>query len=695
MADRLNVTSLDFDTIKTNLKNFLKQQSEFQDYDFEGSGLNVLLDILAYNTHYNSYYLNMVANESFLDSAMLRNSVVSHAKKMGYTPRSSAAPRATVNVIVDSGSSTPGSLTMPKGFQFLSNQIDNQAYNFVTLSDVTVDKTANNFVFSNLNIYEGQFVTYNYTHSQSSNPKQIFDIPEENIDTNTLTISVRPSISNTEITVYSKAQDVLTVGADSEVYYLQEGLNGTYQFYFGDDILGKKLPDGAYITATYLTTNSTAANKANNFVVTSSLSGFTNITVNSISSASGGADRETVDQIKYAAPLNFLSQNRAVTKNDYIKLIQQKYPSFEAVNVWGGEENDPPIYGKIFVAAKPKLGFEVTETEKEFVKDTILKPISIMTVTPEIVDVDYNYLKIESFVYYDPTKTTQSENDIKTGIKSLIQTFCDTELNKFNSYFKYSSLEGQVDSYSRSIVSNEIELFLAKKFRPDLINSDNYILDFGVPLNQGTTADNFYSSPTFDLVDEEGVSRECFFEEIPSSFSGVESISVTNPGYGYTSTPTVTIVGDGSGATAFATIVNGKISKITVTNTGIGYTSAAIQITGGGGSLGAANAVLEGRYGKIRIAYYKADETTSQNIKVVINQNKNNGDAGIIDYVLGKVTLTDFKPTDVNNDFKDISIHIRPKINIIQSKLNKMLVLDAEDPTSITVKTFKTSWAII
>ena len=691
MADRLNVTSLDFDTIKTNLKNFLKQQTEFQDYDFEGSGLNVLLDILAYNTHYNSYYLNMVANESFLDSAMLRNSVVSHAKKMGYTPRSSASPRATVNVIVDSGSSTPGSLTMPKGFQFLSNQIDNQAYNFVTLSDVTVEKTANNFVFSNLNLYEGEFVTYNYTHSQSSNPKQIFDIPEQNIDTNTLTISVRPSISNTEITVYNKVQDVLTVGASSEVYYLQEGLNGTYQFYFGDDILGKKLPDGAYITATYLTTNSTVANRANNFVATSSLSGFTNITINSISSASGGADRETVDQIKYAAPLNFLSQNRAVTKNDYIKLIQQKYPAFEAVNVWGGEENDPPIYGKVFVAAKPRLGFEVTETEKEFVKDTILKPISIMTVTPEIVDVDYNYLKIEASVYYDPTKTTQTESDIKTGVKSLIQTFCDTELNKFNTLFRYSNLEGLIDTYNKSVVSNEIELFVGKKFIPDLINSGNYTLDYGFELERGTTYDNFYSSPTFNMIDEEGATRTCFFEEIPSSFSGVESITVTNPGYNYISTPTVTIVGDGEGATATATIVNGKLSKVTVTNPGIGYTSAAIQITGGGGLLAAASAVLEGRFGQLRISYYKLDEVSSQNTKVVINRNRNSGVAGRIDYVLGKITLQDFRPTDVNNNFKDIMIHFRPKINIIESKLNKMLVLDESDPTSIAVKTIKTS----
>lgn len=691
MADRLNVSGLDFDTIKTNLKQFLKQQTEFQDYDFEGAGLNVLLDILAYNTHYNSYYLNMVANESFLDSAILRNSVVSHAKKFGYTPRSISSPRAVVNVTVDSGSANTGSLTIPKGYIFLSNQLDNRAYNFVTLENTTTTKTGNNFVFSNVNIYEGQLVTYNYTHSQSSNPKQIFDIRDESIDTSTLTVSVRPSSTNTDVTVYTLATDVLSVDANSEVYFLQEGQNNLYQIYFGDDVIGKKLPDGAIVSLQYLTSEGSTANGANNFVATTSLSGYTNITVDSVNKASGGSDRESVDEIKFAAPLNFLSQNRAVTKNDYIKLIQQKYPAFESVNVWGGEENDPPIYGKVFVSAKPRLGFEVTDTEKEYVKENILKPISVMTVTPEIVDVDYNYLKIESSIFYDPTKTTQSESDLKTGVKNVIQNFCDTELNKFNAYFKYSNLEGRIDNYSRAIVSNEVELFVAKKFRPDLINSDSYTLDFGMELKRGTTEDNFYSSPTFNMVDEEGVTRECFFEEIPSSYSGVQSITVTNPGYGYTTTPTVTIVGDGEGATAYATIVNGKISKITVTNPGIGYTSAAVQISGTSGLLGAASAVLEGRYGQIRIAYYKLDEISSTNTKVVINQNKNNGVAGTIDYVLGKITLNSFSPVGVNNDFKDIMLHMRPSINIIQSKLNKMLVLDSEDPTSITVKTYKTS----
>ena len=686
MADRLNVSELDFDQIKNNLKTFLKQQTEFQDYDFEGSGLSVLLDILAYNTHYNSYYLNMIANESFLDSAALRNSVISHAKKIGYIPRSARAPKAIVDVTVQTNNSTPGSLTIPKGYEFFSTQIDGVSYKFITLESHTVSKTGNNFVFTDIPIYQGELVSYTFINSYSSNPKQLFTLPSADIDTTTLTVSVRQSTENTTSVVYSTSSDVLNIDSSSEVYYIQEGKNGEYDIYFGDDIVSKKIPDGGVITAEYLITKNELANKANSFVATTPISGYSTIIVNPVIAAAGGSVRETVDQIKFAAPLSLLSQNRAVTKNDYIRLIQQKYPQFDAVNVWGGEENDPPVFGKVFVSAKPKLGFEITQTEKEFIKENILKPISILTVTPEILDVDYNYLKVEAQVFYDKTKYSGSQSQLENALVTVIENYCDTNLNKFNSYFQYSGLETAIDAYDRSIVSNEVELFVAKKFRPDLINSDNYVLDFGFELERGTTSDNFYSSPDFTMVDEDGVQRQCFFEEIPSSFTGVESITVTNMGYGYTSTPTVEIVGDGEGATARAVIVNGKLSSIEVLTPGINYTTAAVRITGGGGSLGAASAVLEGRYGQIRISYFKTDEVSSQSTKVVINRNRNNGITGTIDYKLGKIFINNFNPIAVNNDFGDIQVHIKPKSSVIQSKLNKMLVLDPDDPTSVVVK---------
>jgi len=405
--------------------------------------------------------------------------------------------------------------------------------------------------------------------------------------------------------------------------------------------------------------------------------------------ASGGSEKETVDQIKFAAPLQFTSQNRAVTKNDYIKLIQQKYPQFEAVTVWGGEENDPPVYGKVFIAAKPRLGFEITESQKEFVKEEIIKPISILTVTPEIVDVDYNFLKIISKVYYDPTKTISNLNNLKTSVETQITNFCEENLNTFNSIFKSSLLKTEIDNLDKSIISNEIDLFLTKKFRPDLTNTNSYVLDFGVALDKGTTVDNLYSNPEFTMLDEDGIRRQCFFEEVPSSFTGVESITVTNPGIDFSTTPTIEIVGDGQGATASATIVNGKLSKIIVTNPGVGYTTATVRITGGGGRLSAASAVLEGRFGQLRIIYYKPDEVTNENTKVILNFGKNNGVMGSIDYVLGKIYINEFNPLAVANAFGEISVNIRPKISVISSIRDKMLAFDIEDPTSVVVEVYK------
>ena len=687
MADRLKVTELDFDDIKTNLKNFLKQQSEFQDYDFEGSGLSVLLDVLAYNTHYNAYYTNMIANESFLDTALLRNSVVSHAKKLGYTPRSVSAAMAVIDLTVNSGNSTPGFLTLPKGYIFLSDEVDGRSYSFVTLENHSVSKSGNNFVFPSIPIYEGTLTSYSYVHSQATNPTQTFVLPDSNIDTKTLTVTAQPSTVNTDITIFNTATDLLSQTSDAEIYFLQEGPDGKYQVYFGDNVFGKKLTDGSVVNLQYLISSADAPNSANNFVATSAVSGYSNMVVTSKVRASGGAQRESIEDIKFAAPLQSLSQNRAVTKNDYIKLIQQKYPAFESVNVWGGEENDPPVFGRVFVAAKPRLGFEVTDTVKDFVENEILKPISILTVTPEMVDVDYNFLKVESELIFDRNKTTLTENDLKNSLRNLILDFCNNNLNKFNTFFNYSGLETAIQNFNKSIISNEVEFLVGKKFRPDLTKPNTYILDFGLPLNKGALTENFYSTPDFTMVDEEGVSRQCFLEEVPSSFSGLESVIISNGGFNYTTTPTIEIIGDGEGATATATIINGKLARVTVNSPGVGYTTATIRIVGGGGNSASAVAVLEGRYGQIRISYYKIDEVTSEYTKIVLNRNRNSGAAGRIDYVLGRITIDDFGPTAVNNDFGDITVYMRPASNIIESKLNKMLVLDSDDPTSIVVNT--------
>jgi hypothetical protein len=316
-----------------------------------------------------------------------------------------------------------------------------------------------------MEIFEGKLLSYSYNHSEISNPKQIYEIPDAKVDTSTLRVTVQQSSSNTETVVYNPVDDSISLTSDSKTYFLQEGQNGKYQIYFGDNIVGKKLPDGGVVNVTYLSTSGSVSNKANSFIATAPVSSFTNFTVNSVAAAAGGSERETVDQIKFAAPLQFTSQNRAVTKNDYVKIIQQRYPQFDAVNVWGGEENIPPVYGKVFISAKPKLGFEVSDTEKDFFINEIVKPVSVLTVTPEFVDVDYNFIKLISSVYYDPTKTDLNTATLQSKVTNSINSFANQNLNKFNSIFSSSKLRTNIDNSDTSIASNELEIFLSKRFR--------------------------------------------------------------------------------------------------------------------------------------------------------------------------------------------------------------------------------------
>lgn len=681
MADRLRVTELDFDTIKQNLKNFLNQQSEFTDYDFEGSGLSVLLDLLAYNTHYNAYYLNMVANESFLDTALLRDSVVSHAKTLGYVPYSQRAPIATINFTAQSATSNSGSLTIPSGFAFLSNQIDNTSYNFVVLDEITVSKANNQYYFENLDIYEGQLVTYVFNYDQASNPKQVFNLPDVNIDTTTIKVTSIPAAGNTQVTVYNKVTDVLDVTSTSEVYYVQENKGGKFQIYFGNDVVGKKLPDGAVVSVTYLVTNGTAADKANNFVATATLvdslnEGINNFVISPVSAASGGSLRESVDEIKFGAPAQFTTQNRLVTFKDYESYIKKNYPSVDSLSVWGGEDETPPVYGKVFVSLKPKQNYYISETEKQRIIDDIIKPKAIVSVGAEIIDPQYLYLLINNYVEYDKKKTTQSAEAIKTSIRSAILNYNNTNLNKFDATLILSKLQDVVDGVDlNAIRGSETLLRLQKRFVPELNVSKTYDIQFNAELHRGTTTNRLASSE-FDVFDSLGVRRTAQLEEVPNSYTGITEINVTNPGFGYTIAPTVTITGDGTGATAVATIINGRVQKITVTNRGTDYTTALITLSGGNGYGATAVAVLDARFGTLRTVYY---DNFAQ--KQVIRDR-----AGTIDYQNGIVTLTDIRFLSVKPSDGFIRISLESEKGIISSAKNTIITIDETDPAAIVTE---------
>jgi hypothetical protein len=681
MANRLRVTELDFDTIKSNLKTFLNQQTQFTDYDFEGSGLSVLLDILAYNTHYNAYYLNMVANESFLDTALLRDSVVSHAKNLGYVPYSKKASIATINFLVNSSSSTPSTLTIPSGYSFLSNKIDGKSYNFVVLEEITSTKANNSFYFENLNIYEGQLITYSFTQNQSTNSKQIFTLPDDNIDTTTIKVGVSPSIGNTSISIYSKVTDVLDVKTDSEVYFLQENKNGQFQIYFGNDVIGKKIPDGGIVSVTYLLTNGEDANKANNFIATSTLSdtlseSLTNFTVTPVSAASGGSERESVDNIKFGSAAQFATQNRLITTKDYESYIKKNYPAVDSISVWGGEEETPKAYGKVYIALKPKEDYYISETERQRIIDEIISPKSVVSVDTIIRDPEYLYLLVENYVEYDKKKTTQNAEGIKNSIRNSILLYNQTNLNQFASTFVLSKLQDSIDSVDlNSIRGSETILRLQKRFEPNLLSSSSYTINFNAELHRGTIT-NRMTSTQFDVFDPFGTRRTVLLEEIPQSFTGVTSIEITNGGSGYLIAPTVTITGDGSGATAIATIVNGRVDSITVTNRGSGYTRALISISGGSGYGATAIGVLDAKFGTLRTIYY--DEFVQRQ---VVNEN-----AGTIDYSLGTITLNDIRILSVSSGDGLIRLTVESERGILSSNKNTIISIDDTDSTSISTE---------
>jgi hypothetical protein len=679
MADRLRVTELDFDTIKNNLKAFLKQQNEFTDYDFEGSGLSVLLDILAYNTHYNAYYLNMVANESFLDTALLRNSVVSHAKSLGYTPYSTKSPVSTINFEVKSNNPNNATLTLTKGFSFLSNQIDGKSYNFVVLDDVTSTKANSSYLFENLEIHEGQLVNYRFVYDEQSNPKQIFTIPEDNIDTSTLKVTVFENSTTTEFSVYEKVKEILDVTSSSEVYFLQESRTGKYQIYFGDDVIGKKLPAGAVIILSYLVTNGTQANKANNFVSTSvvvdSLSeSLSNFIITPVSEASGGSNRESVESVRSSSIKQYLSQNRLVTYKDYESFILNNYPNIDSISVWGGEEEIPPVFGKVFVSLKPKNNYFLSEAEKQRIVDEIIKPKSIVSIDTLIKDPEFLYVKITNTVTYNENKTTYTPEIFKNLIRTTILNFFDVNVNKFNSTFALSKLEEEIDNLSNdSILGIQSSIRLEKRFKPELSVRNSYKINFNAELFRGNIIDRLVSDEfkTFD-VDNRTI-RRAQIEEVFEAFTGIAEILITNPGSGYTSIPEVTITGDGTGATARAKIVNGRVQSIVITNRGVNYTRAIITVSGGGGFGCKASVILNTRFGVLRTVYF--DENSER--KVI------NPIAGTINYDTGEVILDNLNILATYSDDGFLRINAKSQNDVISSDKNTIITIDNIDPTSI------------
>ena len=474
-SNKLTVSDLDFDNIKINLKTFLQGQSEFQDYDFEGSGFAVLIDMLAYNTHYLGFNANMLANEMYLDSADIRKNIVSLAKMLGYTPTSARASNATLSVKVNNVPTTTTSLTMNKGTVYTTS-VDGTSYQFVTNQSYTVQPNAGVFQFDNVNVFEGTLVTFKYT-VDSNDVDQKFIIPSNNADTSTLKVSVQTSVSDTTTEVYNLANSYSGLTDITKSYFLQESDDERYEVYFGDGILGKKPVDGNIVILEYVVTNKTEANGASSFVLSGDIDGFSNVTITTTSNAANGSEPQTKESFRFNAPLQYTAQDRAVTSKDYETIVKSVYANAQSVSAWGGEDDETPQYGVVKIAIKPISGSTLSTSTKETIKNQ-LKQFNVVSVRPEFVDPETTSILLTSNVKFNAEATSKTSDTIKSNVITTLTDYNTNTLNQFDGVFRYSKIIGLVDNTDTSIVSNITKVKIRKDFTPLIGTSSRYDIYF-------------------------------------------------------------------------------------------------------------------------------------------------------------------------------------------------------------------------
>ena len=505
-ASKLAVSELDFDNIKTNLKQFLGDQNEFADYNFDASAMSVLLDLLSYNTHYNAFYLNMIANEMFLDTASIRSSVVSRAKHLGYTPVSMKGAKAYVDLTI-TPADDPATIVIAKNTQF-SAAVDGVAYTFCTSNSATVNVNANGiYTSANVELTQGIPLTHKYT-ANTSDPDQKYLLPNANTDTTTLTVKIQVSATSSDLHTYTAANDTTTVNSTANVYFLEEDEEGRYDITFGDGIIGRALVTGNIIVLSSLVADGDAPNGAKTFSPVSGVGGYSNVIVSTITNAVGGAERDSINTIKFNAPKNYQAQNRAVTISDYKRLLERDYPAAESVIAWGGEEHDPPVYGKVYLAIKPQTGLSLSSSTKSYIADTVLGGRNIVSITPEVVDPDYMYITITSTISYDSTRTTESAEEIKNSISNTVYQDGVNNLGLFANQFRYSPLIQQIDQTETSIESSLTSVKLRREITPILGSSTSYTLKFSNEIKHDSNTDVSVSSTRFSHNDDNGTLRE-------------------------------------------------------------------------------------------------------------------------------------------------------------------------------------------
>jgi hypothetical protein len=512
MATKLEISQLDFDGIKDNLKTFLSQQDEFTDYDFEGSGMNVLLDVLAYNTHYLGYNANMLANEMYLDSADQRSSVVSLAKQVGYTPRSSTSSQATIDVVVNNA--TGSTVTMSRGTKFTTT-VDGTNYSFVNNADVSISPQDGVYKFSNLNIFEGTYLNYKYT-ANTSDKDQRFIIPNDFVDTGTLTVKVQESSSDSTTNTYKLAEGITNIDSTSKVYFLQEVENGRYEVYFGDGVLGEAIADGNIVILDYITCNLDEPNGATSFTLSGTVGGFANVTITTLGNAANGSGPETIKSIKYNAPRDYTAQDRAVTADDYKVLVKSLYANAQSVQVYGGEDAATPDYGKVYISIKAKSGSNLTEITKVSLVRS-LKSFAVASVTPVIIDPETTFITLTTTFKYDSSATTKDVSTIETNVINAISSYNTSTLEDFTGMFRYSAVGKVIDDADTSILSNITKVKMYKFITPTLNSGLKYTLSFNNALynphsGHNSSAGGIVSSTGFK-INNDNSANEHFLDD--------------------------------------------------------------------------------------------------------------------------------------------------------------------------------------
>jgi hypothetical protein len=512
---KINVTTLDFDDIKKNLKTFLSGQSEFQDYDFEGSAMAVLLDVLAYNTHYNALYNNLAINEMFLDSARKRNSVVSISKMLGYSPRSATCAQATITLTVSAPGSGATTLTLPAYTPFTTT-IDGASYTFYTTGSVVATSSTGVFTFSNLVITEGTPLTFNIT--VGTNTRYI--IPNSEIDLNTLTVRVQDSASSSVYTTFTKAETLIGVDFATKCFWVKEIDEGLYELTFGDDNLGKSLDTGNIVHLNYFVSSLDAPNKARQFTYGGGtlISGAA-ISITTTGIAANGAAAEDIDSIRFNAPRMYASQNRAVTPDDYKAIVYSQFSDAASVTCWGGEDNNPPVYGKVYICIKPKDADKLTTTQKSALIATILDQRNVVSVQPIIVDPEFINIALNVTVYYNEQATSKTASEIAAGVTNTINAYNANDLSRFDGVFRYSKLSKLIDNSDQAITNNITTVLLRRELNVRYNTSAQYILNMINPIwSSGQPEESFRStgfyvigSDELHYLDDDGVAHVRLF----------------------------------------------------------------------------------------------------------------------------------------------------------------------------------------